>query len=100
MLKLRIHLTRKFVHMLVVSALALTSSIVYAIAPVHTQSAAAVVNGGTCQGTADATTGYTVTPNHGKVFYIDSGQGQNVDAAYSGYTISKSGTDATTDVWV
>ena len=26
-----------------------------------------------------------VTPNHGKVFYIDSGQGQRVDAAYASW---------------
>ena len=64
---------------------------------------ASVVNGGTCQGTLDSTTKYTVTPSHGKVFYIDSGQNQNVDASYAGYTITNSqntATEASRDVWV
>jgi uncharacterized repeat protein (TIGR02543 family) len=41
-----------------------------------------------------AQNGVEVAPSHGKVFYIDSGQGQRVDAAYVGYQVKNtSGTD-------
>jgi hypothetical protein len=33
---------------------------------------------------------FKVTASHGKVFYIDSGQNQNVDAAYVGYQVTSS----------
>jgi hypothetical protein len=38
------------------------------------------------------------TPTHSTVFYIDSGQGQNVDASYVGYQINT--TAAKSNVWV
>lgn len=42
-----------------------------------------------CDGTSTQNT-FKVTASHGKVFYIDSGQNQNVDAAYVGYQITTS----------
>ena len=36
----------------------------------------------------------SVKPTHGKVFYIDSGQGQNVDASYVGYNVVATGASA------
>ena len=39
-----------------------------------------------------------VTPSHSTIFYIDSGQGQNVDASYVGYQVNASA--AKTNVWV
>ena len=33
-------------------------------------------------------TNFTVSPSHGKAFYIDSSSGQNIDAAYVGYVVS------------
>lgn len=50
-----------------------------------------------CDGTY-ASNSITVSPSHGKVFYIDSGQGQAVDAAYAGYVVSASA--AKTNLWV
>ena len=42
----------------------------------------------------------TVTAKHGPVFYIDSGQAQNVDAAYASYTISNtSSSSAQVGLW-
>lgn len=40
----------------------------------------------------------TVTPSHGKVFYIDSGQGQSIDAAYVGYKVVAGA--AKTNLWM
>ena len=40
-----------------------------------------------------------ITAVHGKVFYIDTGQNQNVDAAYTGYKVDTTGT-ARNNVWV
>ena len=39
-----------------------------------------------------------VTPSHSTIFYIDSGQGQNVDASYVGYQVNASA--AKTNIWV
>lgn len=41
---------------------------------------------------------FKVTASHGKVFYIDSGQGNNIDAAYAGYKINALADKE--DVWV
>jgi hypothetical protein len=42
-----------------------------------------------------------VTPSHGTVFYIDSGQGQQLDAAYAAYRVTNlSGSTARDDLWV
>jgi hypothetical protein len=42
-----------------------------------------------------------VTPSHGTVFYIDSGQGQQLDAAYAAYRVTNtSGSTAQNDLWV
>ena len=43
-------------------------------------------------------TNYTVSPSHGKVFYIDSGVNPRIDAAYAGYTVKS--TTAKTNIWV
>ena len=55
-----------------------------------------------CDGTyTNSTTKIKVEAQHGKVFYIDSGQGQNVDAAYVSYKVTN--TDASndrSDIWV
>jgi uncharacterized repeat protein (TIGR02543 family) len=57
-------------------------------------------SGATCQvsgGTAQ--NNLKVYPSHGKVFYIDSGQRQNVDAAYAGYRVENIGATAKTNLW-
>lgn len=53
--------------------------------------------GGKCDGTT-TTNGLTTTAGHGKVFYIDTGQGQEIDAGYLAYTV-KSETSRN-DLWV
>ena len=40
-----------------------------------------------------------VTPSHGKVFYIDSQQNQNVDAAYVGYRVENQSGSSKTNLW-
>lgn len=40
-----------------------------------------------------------VSPGHGQVFYIDTGQGQEVDAAYAGYRIQNTGGASRANVW-
>ena len=79
---------------------ALLGGVVSAINPVasnpqqaHAAAAdACTTSGGTVQ------SGLKVYPSHGKVFYIDSGQGQNVDAAYAGYRVENTGS-ARTNLW-
>ncbi|MDO8645858.1 MAG: hypothetical protein Q7R42_04660 [Candidatus Planktophila sp.] len=36
--------------------------------------------------------GITVAPKHGKIFYVDTGQSQNVDAEYVAYKITANST--------
>lgn len=43
--------------------------------------------------------GLEVYPSHGKVFYIDSGQNQNVDAAYAGYQVKNVSGSTKTNLW-
>lgn len=72
---------------------ALLGGVVSAINPVasnpqqaHAAAAdACTTSGGTVQ------SGLKVYPSHGKVFYIDSGQGQTLDAAYIGYRVENTG---------
>ena len=51
-----------------------------------------------CDGTSTQNN-IKITAVHGKVFYIDTGQNQNVDAAYTGYKVDTTGT-ARNNVWV
>lgn len=55
-----------------------------------------------CDGTAASDqNSLRVTPSHGTVFYIDSGQGQQLDAAYAAYRVSNlSAATARNDLWV
>lgn len=65
-------------------------------APVAT---AAVTN--ICDGTAaNDQNNLRVAPTHGKVLYIDSGQGQTLDAAYAGYTVTDLSGAARKNLWV
>lgn len=50
-----------------------------------------------CDAGVTAQNGITVAPKHGKIFYVDTGQSQNVDAAYVAYQINASSTK--TNVW-
>jgi hypothetical protein len=52
-----------------------------------------------CKGTTNANS-VEVTPSHGKGFYIDTGQGQNINAAYVGYRIKNTKATAISDLWV
>jgi uncharacterized repeat protein (TIGR02543 family) len=52
-------------------------------------------NAGVCETTGGtAHNNLKVYPSHGKVFYIDSGQNQSVDAAYAGYRVESSTTQS------
>jgi hypothetical protein len=50
-----------------------------------------------CNGTSTQNS-LTVESGHGEVFYIDTGQGQNIDAAYIAYRVNS--TSARSDLWV
>lgn len=41
-----------------------------------------------------------VTAQHGKIFYIDSAQGQNADAAYVSYAVTNTSASARKNIWV
>ncbi len=41
-----------------------------------------------------------VTPNHGQVLYIDSGQGQQIDAAYATYSVQNLVATSRSNLWV
>jgi uncharacterized repeat protein (TIGR02543 family) len=51
-----------------------------------------------CDGTSSQNN-LTVTAKHGSVFYIDSGQGQNVDAAYASYSIKNTSGSTQVGLW-
>jgi len=53
--------------------------------------------GAFCDGTSTQN-GLTAAAGHGKVFYIDTGQGQEIDAGYVAYTVSSD--KARNDLWV
>lgn len=55
------------------------------------------VNGAFCDGTYTKN-GLTVAAGHGDVFYIDTGQGQEIDAGYVAYRVTS--TSARSDLWV
>ncbi|AOY56550.1 beta strand repeat-containing protein [Candidatus Rhodoluna planktonica] len=87
------------------ATVAFSSSIVAAVAPIETEAANAATNGGTCLAAGASTpatpTDYVVQASHGKVFYIDTGQGQRIDASYAGYRVTRgSGNTSNADVWV
>ena len=50
-----------------------------------------------CDAGVTAQNNITVAPKHGKIFYVDSGQGQNVDASYVAYSITADATK--TNLW-
>ncbi len=54
-----------------------------------------------CDGTAaNDQNSLRVSPNHGAVFYIDSGQGQSLDATYVSYTVNNRAISSRTNLWV
>lgn len=54
-----------------------------------------------CDGTAaNDQNSLRVSPNHGAVFYIDSGQGQSLDATYVSYTVNNRAASTKTNLWV
>ena len=81
----------------VLATLLLIASTVVAVSPLNTNSAQATVPTIDCVGTVS--NGIAVTPSHGKVMYIDTGQGQNINASYVGYKVSVTGSNRS-DIWV
>lgn len=78
--------------------LALLGGLFVATAPAEPAASATLA----CDGTsASDQNSLRVTPSHGTVFYIDSGQGQQLDAAYAAYRVSNlNATTARNDLWV
>ena len=57
-------------------------------------------NGSVCESTGgSAHNDLKVYPSHGKVFYIDSGQNQSVDAAYAGYRVENTSGSTKSNLW-
>ena len=81
-----------------VASFLLSSAFVGGVVPgeVLPASAVSATDVGTCNPNGVSGTGntYTVTirPSHGKAFYIDTGQGQDINAGYIGYRVTASGT--------
>lgn len=57
----------------------------------------ATVVGAVCDGSYTKN-GLTISAGHGEVFYIDTGQGQEIDAGYIAYLVESEG--ARSDLWV
>jgi hypothetical protein len=79
-------------------ALALLGGLVVATSAPEPAAASTVA----CDGSAaNDQNNLRVTPSHGTVFYIDSGQGQQLDAAYAAYRVTNtSASTARDDLWV
>ena len=84
------YLHRNFLFLLVFSLLPLAA--IQVIAPTKAEAAS------TCVATNTYSSNIKVEPVHGKVFYIDTGQGQNVDATYVGYKVTANA--AKENLWV
>lgn len=82
----------------VLSALLASATLVTVQAAVVPDSAQAVEPATLCSTSAAAQNGITVKPSHGKAMYIDTGQGQNINAAYVGYSVTAA--SAKEDIWV
>lgn len=81
-----------------ISIFALLST--FLVPVVATQSATAATSD-KCDGSyTNGTTGIKVTAQHGKIFYIDSGQGQNIDASYVSYKVDNTGASNRKNIWV
>lgn len=72
--------------------LSLFASLLISITSIATANAVA------CDDGSSAQNNIFVTPSQGKAFYIDSGQGQNIDASYVGYRVRSA--VARQGVWV
>lgn len=87
------HLARLLVIALVVGLFSVVS-------PSSSLQQAVAGNGGVCE--ADGGTahnGLKVYPSHGEVFYIDTGQGQEVNAAYIGYRVENTSASTKSNLW-
>ena len=88
---------KKFWHLFF--ALTLIASLLSQINIVTTANSATTVS---CKSAYDPNTtaqnSLKITPVHGSVFYIDTGQNQTVDAAYVGYKVTT--TTSYTNLWV
>ena len=86
-------------HLFVMCALFLTALLGFGNLSVAPQAQAAISN--KCDGTAaNDQNSLRVTPNHGAVFYIDSGQGQSLDATYVSYSVNNRAISSRTNLWV
>ena len=91
-------MTRIFIGLFVTLVVSLSS--LTGVGPVGPAPAAWAGNGGACE--ADGGTAYNglkVYPSHGEVFYIDTGQGQEVNAAYVGYRVENTSGLSKSNLW-
>lgn len=94
-----IHLSRNKFLRILISLILLTTTIIAIQATVSIPSHAGTSD--KCDGSyTNASTGIKVTAQHGKIFYIDSGQGQNIDAAYVSYKIDNTGASNRKNIWL
>lgn len=85
---------------LLVAALAVVVVVVGGLMPTSFDAAVAATTNNCLGSAADDQNNVRVTASHGKVFYIDSGQSQSLDAAYVSYKVQNlSGAAGMTNVW-
>ncbi|MEY4648596.1 MAG: hypothetical protein RL009_1012, partial [Actinomycetota bacterium] len=92
-------MTSSAARLFVLCALFLSALMGFSSLGVAPQAQAAISN--KCDGTAaNDQNSLRVSPNHGAVFYIDSGQGQNLDATYVSYSVNNRAASTKTNLWV
>lgn len=85
---------------LLVAALAVFVVVVGGLMPTSFDAAVAATTNSCLGSAADDQNSVRVTASHGKIFYIDSGQSQSLDAAYVSYKVQNlSGAAGMTNVW-
>ena len=85
---------------LVVAVFAVLGVILGGLVPTSFESAIAATTNSCAGLAADDQNNVRVTASHGKIFYIDSGSSQSLDAAYVSYKVeNRSGSTALTNVW-
>ena len=85
---------------LLVAALALLAVVLGGLVPTSFEAAVAAATNGCLGSAADDQNNVRITASHGKIFYIDSGQSQSLDAAYVSYKVeNRSGSSALSNTW-
>jgi uncharacterized repeat protein (TIGR02543 family) len=93
-------MTQRWTHLVWVFVAALVLGTLNVVAPVDPHQDANAGNNGSCEvDGGSAHNGLKVYPSHGSVFYIDTGQGQEINAAYVGYRVENTTGSTMENLW-